>query len=435
MPSVRDATLSRQVDERIEIVDERGTPDDRRLRATALLMAADSSDVLPVLAVEAAGDPADRAGPWVSELASNGLTVVAGEEDALRSARGWQALVLLSGFDWFYVVVRSPDSKAFYEGRCVATDGWREQVTGIGGCVLLVGNLGLRDVRRADLTPGLVAEKMVVAGSAGALAGGLIKVFWPGETSGDLTGILPVDIGSAGPRPRVGSGPPPQAGERDAPDDQLGEALQAVRAQARGLSRDDVRRRLVEELFRRGEMLPSRVADYYTDDVLLGDDMAGRTRRWARRQLSVTTAGWHALRSVGAMARHRPPPHWHAMGIHRVTPSQKGQRLEIVLDSGAEKWLAVGEADAIDVWLGPADRGTPEPAPNAPVVVYRGDERVGLLGTDADAAYRPVLTEASHAGAVVVATAIRSRTADGSWRLRLGHPAQGLDGLLGRLTR
>lgn len=417
-------------------MEETRTPGHRLLRATAVLMSADSADVLPVLALEDAGDPADPAGPWIAELARGGLVRVTGEEDALRPAAGWQGLVLFSQLDWFHVVVRSPGSKAFYEGRCAATDGWREQVIGIGGCVLLAGRLGLRDVRRADLTPRLVAEKVAAAGSAGVLAGGLIKVFWPGENPGDLTGILPVAIGSDSSRPPVrSSGPSPQAREQEAPDDHAGEAVRAVRAEARGMSREDVRRRLVEELLHRGEMLPSRVTDYYTDDILLGDDLAGRARRWTRRQMSITAAGWHVLRSAGAMARHRTPPPWQAIGIRRVTPSHQGQRLEVVLDSGAGKWLAVGESDAIDVWLAPADEGPPGPAQDALAAVYRGDERVGLLSADADAAYRPVLAEAGHAGAVVVTTAIRSRTADGSWRLRLGLPARGMDGLLGRLTR
>ncbi len=74
----------------------------------AVLMSADSADVLPVLAVEDDGDPADHASPWIAELASGGLARVAGEEDALRPAAGWQGLILFSQLDWFHVIVRSP---------------------------------------------------------------------------------------------------------------------------------------------------------------------------------------------------------------------------------------------------------------------------------------------------------------------------------------
>jgi hypothetical protein len=143
-------------------------------------------------------------------------------------------------------------------------------------------------------------------------------------------------------------------------------------------------------------------------------------------------AGWHALHSVGAMVGRRPLPHWHDMGIHRVTPSPGDQRFEIVLDPGAWKWLAVGDDDAIDVRLGTAGQRASDTGPDTPAVVHRGDERLGVLGADADAIYRPILAEARHEDVVVVTTAIRSRTADDAWRLRVGSPGKGLDGLLGR---
>jgi hypothetical protein len=63
----------------------------------------------------------------------------------------------------------------------------------------------------------------------------------------------------------------------------LEEAMEAARSAARGLSRDEARRRIVVELRDHGIVLPPPSVALILDDVMLGAGVAGRVRR----------AAWH----------------------------------------------------------------------------------------------------------------------------------------------
>lgn len=310
-------------------MDGRSGPGPVPTHATATLLAAKSRAVQAVLAVEAAVGPAD-VGVWISGLARSGLTPVTNAADVPSRPGGWRVLVLFPGLDRIAVHVHSPASMTFYAGMCAVTDGRRELVAETGGCVLLAGRLGLDDVPRADLTPRRVAELVDAAGDAGLLAGGLIPVFWPSGGPGRGTGFSP---GFARPGGRQLFPGHPVGGHRDIPlfpleppdddeacepdvsADHVDEALKAVRPAVRGMSRQQVRERLVSELLDRGKMLPSRAVDRYADDIWLGGDTWGKARRWMRRSAAAAKAGWHALRTAEAVVLHRPVPHWQLWGI------------------------------------------------------------------------------------------------------------------------
>jgi hypothetical protein len=104
-----------------------------------------------------------------------------------------------------------------------------------------------------------------------------------------------------------------------------------------------------------------------------------------------------------------------------------GVREHVILSPEAQDPLAVGEADIFDVWL---DCAGPEPDSGAPgddepISVFRGEQRVGLLGPQASRAYHHAVQEAREAGLVPVTVTTRSKASDGSWQLNLGLPARG----------
>jgi hypothetical protein len=450
--------------------------DPGQLRATVTLMATGFSAVVPVLAVEPVpedeGGPADT-GPWVGGLAGAGLTR-ATEEGLLPRPAGWAVMAVFLSLGRVHVVVRSPGAETFFAGTCAAADGWLDLTAQTGNCLLLAGRPGLADVPRADLTPGRVAEMVSMAGAAGLLAGGLVPVSTPVAGPGSGTGPRPRALGAGGHRGFPGKlnvnreayspdgdlldaipgGPPPlhasgvphfaaqgppfgrpaddDAREPDGWSAHLDEALTAVRAEALGMSREQVRQRLVAELLGRGEMPPSRAVDHYVDDIMRTVGASGTGSRGTSWHAAggAAKAGLRVLRGAEALVSRRPAPHWHARGMHRVVPDWRAPRLEVIVDHDGAKWLAVGEEDVVEVWLGVTAGDTACPGTEDPLVVYRGDEPVGILGADADPVYRPIVLESRHADVVVTTAAIRSRAVDASWRLRVCSPAQGLGAVI-----
>jgi hypothetical protein len=405
------------------------------LRATAALMLVDAAVTVPVLAVEVASATPDRdddARSWLSGLAEAGLTFIASAADSPPRAEGWRVLVLFADLEKLRIIIRSSDGCAFFAGSCTMTDGWDELVTSDKGCILLAGNLILGDIPRAEITPDRVARAVSSAAQTrSVVAAGLTPVTWisrmADEDYGDLAGFANLEGSSI-----TGLIKQSQEGgaAADSQDSEIAvdKISRAFRPETDSMSREQIRERLVARLLEAGQMPPSRVVDYYTDNIALGEGTLGKTRRWSLRQRDAATTGWSALRSLEQIVRGRAVQHWHIMGIHRVEPSPGSPRHEIILNHDAGKWLAVGEDDVFDIWLGPVSNGEP-------LKVFRGDMTVGILGTDADVIYRPLVTESGHEDVIVVASAIRSRTAADSWRLRTFEPSQGIKSILGRLTR
>jgi hypothetical protein len=229
---------------------------------------------------------------------------------------------------------------------------------------------------------------------------------------------------SGGPLPQAGEvmfTEPEEEGEGErAWSEHLHDALKEVRSAAPRMSKAEIRARLAAELLARGEMPPARVIDYYSRDVALGNGPYGTALRVGKKTVEAAWAMGLGVRSLGAAASGRAMPHWHIMGIHWVVPDKLGPRFDVTLRAGSGRWLAVGERDAIEVWLKmEKPQGKSE---NQEVMVYRGDEPLGLLGDDGVSAYREVLLESSRKDVVVAATGIRGRFPDGSWRLRVCSP-------------
>jgi hypothetical protein len=117
-------------------------------------------------------------------------------------------------------------------------------------------------------------------------------------------------------------------------------------------------------------------------------------------------------------------------------------RAEVILDPNAQDPLAIGAGDEMDngiieVWLdyhgsgrglgddGRGAVGEPGITGDETLVVYYGEDRVGVLEPEASDAYRQAVCAAYDAGLIPVISATRSQADDGSWHLRLGMPIPG----------
>jgi hypothetical protein len=208
----------------------------------------------------------------------------------------------------------------------------------------------------------------------------------------------------------------------------LNEAVRAVRAEAGGLTRAEAEQRLWEELRVRGMVPAPPVVDRLVDDIMLGAGAAGRVWRSAERLGGFAELAGFAIRLASAGLRHQPLPRLDPAGMRWVIPDPR-VREQVNLDPAAGEALAVGEDDAVEVWL---EEVSPEPGVEVPgtdteqpIAVFRGQQRVGVLGPQASHAYRHSVYEAREAGLTLVSFAFRSRDDDGTWHLYLGSPPPG----------
>jgi hypothetical protein len=206
----------------------------------------------------------------------------------------------------------------------------------------------------------------------------------------------------------------------------LDEAVRAVRSGAGGLSRAETRQRLWEELRARGIMPAPPVVDRLVDDIMPGAGAAGRVRRPAKRLGATAELAGFGIRLASAGLRHQPLPRWDFGGMRWVKPDPQ-VRGQVLLDPAAGEVLAVGEDNAVEVWLDEIrpEPGAEIPAAEQPIAVFRGQQRAGVLGPQASHAYRHAIREAREAGLTPVSMATRSRDNDGTWHLHLGPPAPG----------
>ena len=205
------------------------------------------------------------------------------------------------------------------------------------------------------------------------------------------------------------------------------EAVEAVRSQADGVSRPEIRQRLWDEMRSRGILPAPPTVEFFVDDIMLGTGVAGRARRSAKRLATTAKLADFGIRAASAAIRHRPLPRWDFGGTRWVKQDPQ-MREQVVLDPAAHIPLAVGEPDIIEVWLDYApperDAGSPGTADER-IAVFRGEQRVGLLGPEASHAYGRAVREAREADLTPLILATRSRDDDGTWHLHLGLPAPG----------
>jgi hypothetical protein len=191
-------------------------------------------------------------------------------------------------------------------------------------------------------------------------------------------------------------------------------AIQAARAAARG-ERDhaDVRELLVAELGTRGLMMPPPMVDLMVDDVT-----AGPLQRLAFQ----AKMGVFAVRFLSAAARHQTLPRWDDTPMRFVYSSLPIRSVDVILDEVAAQHLDFGDADTFEIWFGLSTAG-PDQA-SQPVIVFRGDYRVGVLDSEASTSWSALLHDSRDMGQTVVTFATRQRAGNGEWRLLTGVPRE-----------
>lgn len=220
------------------------------------------------------------------------------------------------------------------------------------------------------------------------------------------------------------------------------EAIEAARSAAPGMSRGEVRQRVVAELRARGIVVPPPTADLIVHDIMLGTGAAGGIRRSAWHLANAADLAGRGIRFLSAAVRHQPLPRWDLLGVRHLKPDLSVQE-DVILDPAAQESLTVAGTsfhdediaifggDVIEVWLsdpgsgrGPASDGAdsepPAAAAEEPLVVYYGEDRVGVLGPGASNVYRQAVRDAHDAGVIPVLPAVRRQADDGLWHLRLG---------------
>jgi hypothetical protein len=389
----------------------------RGYACTAAFIAPGSSPAFPAVIVEvAAGDLTD-AHELISQLADAGLAGLASESDMQGRAVGWMILAR-RGLDRVDVLVRASDVRAFFGGTCVIRDDWLESVARTGHCILIAGSIGLNGVPDAAPDPELVTRMVDAARASGLVAGGLVPVYLPSYESRRNAKVWPGTVAYRRQGPGGAHRGPLGLSITLDETEEFAEVADPVRAEARGMSYEWVRQRLAVELLLRGHMMLPRIVDQVAEDITFTGP-AARMRRAVHAGRAALATSWLAVRSIAAFALHRPLPHWHVLGTHVIGTCGWEAWLEVAIDPWADELLAVGEPDEIDVWLGmygeTAHTGGPDD-----IAVYRGDYRLGVL-SDAGV-YSAILMEPRHADIYLLTDALRSRAADGSWRLRVRSP-------------
>lgn len=389
----------------------------RRSACTAIIATGPSS-ALPAVIIEVApGGPSD-AHEEISRLTQAGLVHIASASDTPGRAPGWMVLAR-RGLDRIDVLMRDGDLRVFFGGTCVVGDDWVESIERTGYCVLLAGSIGLNDGPDRSLDSERVTQMVEAAAAAGLVAGAMVPVYLPGYEPSRNAPVWPGIVTYQPQRSGGASRRPLGLSLVLAAEDEFGEAAGIVRAEARGMSYEWVRHRLAVELLLRGQLMPPRIVDQVAEGIMskgLGD----RVRHAVRAVRASLVTSWLAVRSVAAFTLRRPLPHWHILGMHIIETSRWGLCLDVAVDPWAEDLLAAGESDEIVAWLGMPVKNAGTRGPDD-IEVYRGDFRVGVLA-DKAGIYRMILLEPRHVDAHVLTDAIRSRAADGSWRLCIRPP-------------
>lgn len=424
--------------------DSGNNPSIRRIQATASYIAVGPSSPIPVVVVDIepssqAKDGADDA-IGISEFITAGLMKVTLSAPVPDGAPGWAVIARPVGSDRLNVVIRSPQSEPLHAGLLTFPPGWYEKVADARTCTLLLGNFSFPGSINIDLSP---EELSRAVGSAirGGLVAGATVLFIPVDRRyiGEAEREKSVTSFGFSEKKRllksrrypsieydlaVGSGE--ESGTESSYEDdsaaRVEDALNVVRQNLSGLAREQVRQRLMEELLAREQMLPPRAVDYYVSRIMPGAGFAGKLSRWWRAAGDRLEVAGLALRSIYAMMLHRPMPHWHIMGIHMIRPSWLGSGLAVIIDPNAGKLIGMGERNEFEVWLGFSAEEKDESLGYSPVIVYRGEGRIGRLGAAGSVIYGSMLADDRHSNVIILTRARREKIADGSWSLRIAQP-------------
>ena len=87
----------------------------------------------------------------------------------------WISGLLEAGLTFMRTGGQMPDR---YDGGCTQPGDWLEVVSEVGGCIVLIGTVGLYAVADDDMTTGRFRQMINQAARAGVLVGGLVETYW-----------------------------------------------------------------------------------------------------------------------------------------------------------------------------------------------------------------------------------------------------------------
>jgi hypothetical protein len=199
----------------------------------------------------------------------------------------------------------------------------------------------------------------------------------------------------------------------------LNAAVSAVQARSADLSRDEVRQHLVSELRSRSILLPPPVVDRLCDDVSAKAHHHGRLLHSAKRSFEGAKFARTLIRSISAIAQHRPLPDWDVSGMRILTPIAQ-VRPEVMLLDSAQEVISIGTENLVEIWFGQISEGS-SAVPNN-IEVFRGDERIGILDSVGSQHYGEAVRRAYGDDLIPVIDGIREKQGNGKWRLFVGFP-------------
>jgi hypothetical protein len=122
--------------------------------------------------VEMAGmDPGgERVNLWISELIEAGLTLMRTGGQLPEKAPGWRLQLEVND----NATLTTPDGTILYEGPCTVWEDWFDVVTEVGGCIVLVGTVGLYAVTDDEMTTLKFHQLLNRAARSGSLVGGIV---------------------------------------------------------------------------------------------------------------------------------------------------------------------------------------------------------------------------------------------------------------------
>lgn len=144
----------------------------------AVLPYQDSPRFRPLLVLEprvealGTGEDGGQVNPWVSRLIQSGLTLLRTGGQMPERAEGWR----LQFLDPDHAQLLDPDGQKIYIGDCSPVSDWLDLASEIGGCVVLIGSIGLYAVADDDMTFDRFTRMLDNAARRSALAGGLVFV-------------------------------------------------------------------------------------------------------------------------------------------------------------------------------------------------------------------------------------------------------------------
>jgi hypothetical protein len=124
------------------------------------------------------------------------------------------------------------------------------------------------------------------------------------------------------------------------------------------------------------------------------------------------------MKAMWALTRRQQLPRWNLGGVFSISPDTRRQS-RVIIDPEGQEALTVGSHDIVEVWFSKPVSGE---GLDEPVVVFRGEERVGILDPEAANIYRSAIQHAYDSGRIPVIDAIRIHGQDDSWELYIGGP-------------